>query len=333
MKFAGLLRDRDEERLTPDSGLKPFVVKPYIAIARPEHWIKNVFMLFGTIIALVIYPRYLTVNTLSSILIGLAATCLIASSNYVLNEIIDAPRDAQHPEKRSRPVPSGLVSLPIAYFEWVMLACLGLFLAWMVNLPFFLSGLGLWVMGIIYNVPPIRSKEAPIVDVLSEALTNPIRFLMGWYAVANLPFPPSSMIIAYWMLGCFLMAAKRLAEYREINDAALAAAYRHSFSWYTEDRLVISMIAYVSGFMFFFAVVMTKYHPELILSAPFLMILMGYIAKLTFLPRSIVQHPERLLKQPAFIMYSLGCAAMLFALSAISIPGIRTLLGLAGHAW
>jgi hypothetical protein len=63
------------------------------------------------------------------------------------------------------------------------------------------------------------------------------------------------------------------------------------------------------------------------------MILMGYITKLTFLPRSIVQHPERLLKQPVFIIYSLGCAAMLFALSTISIPGIRTLLGLAGHAW
>ena len=328
MRLASLFQEREGKRLLLDSG-----IKPYIAITRPEHWIKNVFMLFGTVIALVMYPRYLTVQVLGSIIVGLAATCLIASSNYVLNEIIDAPRDGKHPEKRYRPIPTGLVSLPIAYFEWVALACLGLSLAWMVNLPFFLSGLGLWVMGIIYNTPPIRSKELPIVDVLSEALNNPIRFLMGWYAVADLPFPPSSMIIAYWMLGSFLMAAKRLAEYREINDAAIAAAYRNSFAWYTEDRLVISMIAYASGFMFFFAVVMTKYHPELLLSAPFLMILMGYIAKLTFSPRSIVQHPERLLKQPVFVMYSLWCAGVLVVLSAISIPGIRTLLGLSGRGW
>jgi len=54
--------------------------------------------------------------------VAVAATCLIASSNYVLNEILDAPRDRHHPLKRSRPVPSGLVSVPIAYAEWILLA-------------------------------------------------------------------------------------------------------------------------------------------------------------------------------------------------------------------
>ena len=40
-------------------------------------------------------------------LLGLLAIGLIASSNYVLNEVLDARQDAVHPEKRHRPVPSG----------------------------------------------------------------------------------------------------------------------------------------------------------------------------------------------------------------------------------
>ena len=35
------------------------------------------------------------------------ATCLVASSNYVLNELLDGPHDRLHPEKQHRPVPSG----------------------------------------------------------------------------------------------------------------------------------------------------------------------------------------------------------------------------------
>ena len=308
-------------------------LKNYVAIARPQHWVKNVFMLIGTAAVFVIYPKYFSWDALPSVLLGLVAVCLMASSNYVLNEILDAAFDSQHPEKRFRPLASGLLSRRSAYVEWFVLGCLGLLLAWEVNLPFFLSGLLLLSMGVIYNVPPVRSKELPIVDVLSEAVNNPIRFLLGWYSVSVLAFPPSSMLLAYWFLGAFFMAGKRLAEYREIGDPLLLARCRKSFAWYTQDKLIISMIGYASGFMFFFAVVMTKYHPELILSAPFLMILMGYVAKLTFEPGSIVQHPEHLLRRPWFVAYALVCSGLLLFLSLISIPSIRGFLGLEGPQW
>ena len=305
----------------------------YIAIARPDHWVKNIFMAFGTGAAFVIYPNYLSWSVAPSLLLGLIAVCLIASSNYVLNEILDAGFDSVHPEKRFRPLASGLISIRIAYLEWALLGCAGLTLASRINLPFFFSGLSLWVMGLIYNVPPIRSKEVPVVDVLSEAINNPIRFLLGWYAIGLLPFPPSSLLLAYWSLGAFFMAGKRFAEYREIRDPAIAARYRGSFAWYTHDSLMISMLAYASGFMFFFAVIMTKYHPEMILSAPFLIILMGYAAKLSFEPGSIVQHPERLFKRPWFLLYAIFCLALLLTLSLIQIPGIRMFLGLEGPQW
>jgi len=319
---------REQSAATPGLHLRY-----YVAIARPDHWVKNVFMLLGTAAAFVIHPRLFSWAALPSLSLGVAATCLIASSNYVLNEILDADLDRHHPEKSSRPLAVGLISVRTAYLEWILLGCAGTALAWKVNLPFFMSGVWLLAMGIIYNVPPIRTKETPIVDVLSEAVNNPIRFLLGWYAVGLLDFPPSSLLIAYWSLGAFFMAGKRLAEYREFRDPQLAAQYRRSFAWYTDERLLTSMFVYASGFMFFFAVIMTKYRPELILSAPLLMLLIGYTASLAFEPNSILQHPQRLFGQPWFICYGVVCAMVLLALSLIRISGIRWFLGLEGPQW
>jgi decaprenyl-phosphate phosphoribosyltransferase len=317
----------------PGSRGSTIAVTHYVAIARPDHWVKNVFMLFGTGVALVIHPALLSWGSLRGLFLGLVATCFIASSNYVLNEILDAEFDREHPEKRQRPLASGCISKRSAYIEWIGLAFAGLLLAWWVNVPFFLSGLSLWIMGIVYNAPPIRSKEAPIIDVLSEAINNPIRFLLGWYAIGLMSFPPSSLLLGYWSLGAFFMAGKRFAEFREIGDPRVAARYRKSFGWYNADLLMISMLAYASGFMFFFAVIMTKYHPELILSAPFLIVLMGYTAKLAFEPKSLLQHPERLFTNPWFISYGVLCTAILLTLSVVHLPFVRLFLGLLGPEW
>ena len=84
----------------------------------------------------------------------------------------------------------------------------------------------LWVMGCIYNIPPVRSKDLPYVDVLSESVNNPLRMLAGWFIVGTASVAPASLLLSYWMVGCYFMAMKRYAEYREIGDPTRAAAYR-----------------------------------------------------------------------------------------------------------
>ncbi len=82
-------------------------VLPYVSIARPDHWFKNVFMVAGVMLALFCHPETLGWDRLVPFLCAVAATCLLASSNYVINEILDAPSDRSHPKKRLRPIPSG----------------------------------------------------------------------------------------------------------------------------------------------------------------------------------------------------------------------------------
>ncbi len=297
-----------------------FSLKPYIQIARPDHWFKNVFMVPGIVIAIYDSPSLLSWQIILPVLIGLFSTCIIASSNYTINEILDAPKDALHPVKRYRPVPSGLVNLKIAYFEWILLGIAGLLLGAAVNLWFFITLASLLVMGILYNIPPFRLKDIPYVDVLSESLNNSIRLLLGWFSV-NQHYPPTlSIIMAYWMIGAFFMATKRYAEYRRIGDPEVAAGYRKSFSFYNEYRLMLSMVYYSSAFCLFLGIFIVRYRMELILSVPLLAGFIPMYLRLAFWEDSPVQYPERLYKQKGLVVYAALCVVIILSLLFIDIP-------------
>jgi 4-hydroxybenzoate polyprenyltransferase len=300
-------------------------VKPYLSIARPDHWFKNVFMALGVLLACFLNPDPINAHSALAILWAVAATCLIASSNYVLNEILDAPTDLSHPVKRNRPIPSGRVKLPIAYAMWIALGVAGLGMALALNTAFFGAGLFLLVMGIVYNVRPMRSKELPYLDVLSESINNPIRLALGWFAVIATEFPPVSLLVAYWMIGAFFMASKRLAEYRYIGDPKAAGAYRSSFRHYDEEKLLISMFFYTTCFALFLGVFIIRYHLELILIFPLVAGFICYYLRVTFKKDSAAQNPERLYREKGLMAYLVVCVVAFFALMFVHIPRLYNL--------
>jgi 4-hydroxybenzoate polyprenyltransferase len=299
---------------------RPLAVWPYLSIARPDHWFKNIFMLLGVLLALFYHPDRIDAAMLSRVLWGLAATCLIASSNYVLNEILDAPTDRAHPTKRNRPIPSGLVRVGVAYVEWIALGAAGLAMAAALNRPFLYAAAFLLVMGMIYNIPPIRSKEWPYLDVLSESINNPIRLMLGWFAVSALDFPPVSLLVAYWMIGAFFMAAKRFSEYRSIDNPAVAGAYRASFRYYNEQKLLISMFFYTTTFALFLGVFIIRYHLELILLFPLVAGFVCYYLHVAFKKESAAQSPEHLYRETGLMLYLGVCVVAFVGLMFVEIP-------------
>jgi 4-hydroxybenzoate polyprenyltransferase len=287
---------------------------PYIQIARVDHWFKNVFMLLGVLLAAFYTPGAVSLDRLPAVALGLLAVCLVASSNYVLNELLDGPTDRLHPVKRHRPVPSGQIRPAMAYVEWLGLGAVGLWLSTWIDGGFAVSALALWVMGVLYNVPPIRTKEWPYVDVVTEAINNPLRLLLGWFAIIPDRVPPVSLILAYWMAGAFFMATKRFAEYRHIGDASVAGSYRKSFVYYTEDRLLVSLVFYATASAVFAGIFIVRYHLELILLVPAVAGLFSYYLKIGLQPNSVVQYPERLYRERGFMLYVALCAVMFVVL-------------------
>jgi len=293
----------------------------HIQIARVDHWFKNVFVFPGVVVAIGMNPSLLSSPDLPiRLFLGLIAICLVASSNYVVNEVLDAPCDRQHPTKCNRPVPSGKVNIPLAYVQWLLLMAVGMGVALQVSVFFALTMLVLWVMGCIYNIPPVRSKDLPYIDVLSEAVNNPLRMLAGWFIAGSLVIPPTSLLLSYWMIGCYFMGMKRFAEYRHIDDPARAAAYRKSFSFYTEPRLLVSVMFYGSAAMLFFGSFLIRYRFELILSFPMLALVMATYLSLAFKEDSAVQRPEGLYREPMLMAAVVGSTVLMAILMFTDIP-------------
>ena len=294
----------------------------YIAIARPDHWFKNVFMLIGVVLAFFYRPELFASFSFGTIAIAFIATCIIASSNYVINEILDAKTDLNHPVKFARPIPSGRINIKLAYAEWIILAIVGAALAWQVNQAFFLTALSLLGMGVIYNVPPIRSKNLPYLDVISESVNNPIRLVLGWFVVSTSMVPPVSLLISYWMVGAFFMATKRFAEYRSIGDPARAAAYRGSFQYYDESKLLVSMFFYATAAALFLGVFIVRYRLELLLSVPLIAGFFSYYMHVALKPESPTQAPETLYRETGLMVYLFVCIAAFVLLMFVRISAL-----------
>ncbi|MBR5420641.1 MAG: UbiA prenyltransferase family protein [Lachnospiraceae bacterium] len=300
-------------------------MKKYIRIMRIDHWIKQLFILPGAGVSFLIAEMYIP-SRLKLLVLPFISTCLIASANYVINEWLDAEFDRFHPSKKHRSVVENDMKKSVVYGMYALLTLAGLAVGWLASFPVFICELWLWIMGIVYNVRPLRTKDVPILDVLSESLNNAIRFLIGWYAITNNYFPPSSIIIGYWFGGAFLMDVKRFSEYRMIGDKSTASRYRKSFAFYDERKLLCIACFYAMLSSFFTGVFLIKYRIEFILLVPLLVTLFCYYLYIAYREDSAAQAPEKLFKEKGLMIF-VGLILIAFALLLhFNIPVLHELL-------
>ncbi|HEY2859144.1 MAG TPA: UbiA family prenyltransferase [Terracidiphilus sp.] len=313
----------DPEQPATGTRFAPLFIS-HLRMMRLDHSIKQAFILPGILLAIAISGRRPDLHLVLVVLNGLVAATLISSSNYVINEILDASSDRTHPTKCQRPAAKGLTHSALGYAQWIVLMLLGLALARTISMGFLLSAAALWIMGCVYNIRPVRSKDIPYLDVLSESLNNPIRFCLGWYMVTSTLLPPLSLLVAYWMLGAYFMGLKRFSEYRQIADAAIAGRYRESFRFYSEESLLNSVVYYAAAAMLFFGAFIMRYRIELILSFPLVAWLMAIYFDLSFRYESAVQNPEKLYKEPRLMLVLALCVLVFSALLFVNVPWLTT---------
>ena len=301
-------------------------LRDYVRIARPDHWIKNLFILPGFLAAVVLLHAKPGSADWCRLALALVCTSLVASANYVVNEWLDAKFDRFHPTKKNRPVVVADLKKPLVWAEYAVLAVAGLGLSLLVGKLFFAMAAWLFVMGVVYNVEPLRTKDVPFLDVLSESVNNMIRLLMGWFVVTDSSLPPCSVILGYWMGGAFLMAAKRFAEYRMIGDPERAGLYRRSFRRYTESSLLVSSFVYAVTATFLIGVFLVKHRIELLVSMPFLVALFGKYMAVAYKPDSAAQKPEKLYREKGLMFLTLLFVASLLAGGFLEMPWLDVFL-------
>ncbi|MGH9381396.1 MAG: UbiA family prenyltransferase [Thermoanaerobaculia bacterium] len=299
----------------------------YLAMARLDHWIKHVFIVPGIVLAvLLLRPgRWPSAWVL---LLGFASAALVASANYVLNEWLDAGFDAHHPRKASRPAVRKRLSPLVVYLEYGLLLAAGVALALTVGKLFTVFAVAFGLSGLAYNVPPLRFKKVPVLDVLSESINNPIRLILGWAMVDGTTLPPSTLLLTYWMGGAFLMATKRFAEYRSVSARVGVDAlvrYRRSFGAYSEGSLLVSAFLYALMAAFFLAIFLVKYRIEYLLAFPLFAALFGAYLHIGLRPESAAESPERLFRERSLFVLLALLVFGLILLTWLDLPALGPL--------
>ncbi len=180
-----------------------------LRLMRPHQWVKNAFVFTGLLFGHAWHDQHLVVL----VLMVFAAFCLVSSSVYVLNDIVDVEQDRQHPKKRLRPLAAGKITVLSAAMLAVFLVSAALAVGWLVSPAVFFILLGYALMNVAYS---LHLKHVVILDVFIIATGFMLRILAGTLGVG---IPPSQwLLLCGLMVTLFLGFTKRRAELIALND-------------------------------------------------------------------------------------------------------------------
>lgn len=209
----------------------------YIQLLRPKHWIKNLL-----IFAPLIFSLSFEQGQFNRALIVFVGYSLLASSVYVLNDLVDIKNDQSHPIKSKRPIASGLVGSKIALVVALILLCLAAVAAICISERILITFIIYLLINIAYT---FWAKNIAIIDVMIVALGFVLRVIAGALAIS---VAPSQWILLFvFFFALFLAFGKRRNEMTVLANSK-RVEHRQSIKEYTEGFIgqMLSLTAGIS---------------------------------------------------------------------------------------
>lgn len=193
-------------------------------LLRVKHWVKNLVVFVPLIFSLQIFDLELFMNSLKIFF----SFCLISSTVYIFNDVIDVEKDRQHPIKCSRPIASGKISIKVACTLLVFLFLASIFLS-----KFSILGLGMILSYLILNIfYTFYLKNLQLIDATCIAMGFIFRIIAGCFVISVQPSP--LIVLMTFFISLFFTFTKRKLEF---NLNKQVANCRQSLVGFTEESL------------------------------------------------------------------------------------------------
>jgi len=254
------------------------MVLEIIKLLRVKQWYKNIIIYISILFSFNLFNG----NLLFSTTLGFISLCLISSSYYIINDIIDLEKDKNHPEKKNRPLASGKIKPPTALIISFLLFNISLIIAYSLSIRFLISILLLYLLSQAYT---FFIKKIAFLDIITISTNFVIRAISGTFIINE----PVSwwVILCTFFLSIFLVSAKRSLE---LNYKKYREGYLDSD---TEVLNLLSTLSITSVFIFFSIYSILTNKPLLLISLPIaLYIISNFLRKSKTEPEKI-RNPEK----------------------------------------
>lgn len=182
---------------------------------RPRQWPKNGFLFVG----LIFDKQLLQPVPLARILVGFILFCLLSSTVYIINDLLDLEADRQHPQKRFRPIASGMLPVSAASMAAILLLVLIFPLAYLLSPSFALFALIYLTINLAYSA---YFKHIVVMDVIVLASLYVVRVGAGVELIQVARFSPWLYVFTTF-LALYLVVGKRRAELNLLAENANAS--------------------------------------------------------------------------------------------------------------
>ena len=197
-------------------------MRSILATLRPQQWVKNFVLLAGLIFSQNLDKPDFILKSLAAF----ALFCLLSSSVYIFNDIMDVESDRKHPLKSARPIAGGQIKVSTGVLLFVVLAIASFGLSLWLNPLFAVTALGYFVLNLVYSV---YLKNVVIIDVMCIALSFVIRAVAGAVVIG--------VEISAWLVVCTTLLALFLGFGKRRHELVLlegqATGHRKSLSEYS----------------------------------------------------------------------------------------------------
>lgn len=199
-------------------------LKFILIAARPNQWVKNLVVFTAILFSGQLFNGHLFTQTL----IGFFLLCMLSSTSYILNDIIDYPFDKKHPTKSKRPIAAGQLSIPDGTFIVFILSLTSLVLSLFFSIPFFFVAFVFLLLHFFYS---LYFKQKPVLDIFAISFSFMLRAFAGQLITGY--HIQIWLILTIFFASLFIASVKRHAEL--VNHGT---STRSSLSKYKETFLL-----------------------------------------------------------------------------------------------